>query len=408
MNIRELSFEEFHNFASNHVLGSFYQSLNYALLKAEQGYEYEFVGYCENTNILAAAMILYKKINNVYYGYAPRGFLIDYTNEAFLKTFTEQIVRYYRERDFAFIKINPEIAIGQLNKKTKNFEYNANYSIIDILVRCGYTKLKSNLNFEALLPRFNAILPLEGFNIDKLSKNTRNKVKKGIRKGLVLELADKFGIDIFYDLIKDKISKDANYYKDEFNIFNKDDSIDLFLVSIDFKRYMLNAQKIYNDELNNNAILNEKIANDNSAKLINAKMNSDRAILAYKNDIAEATKFINSDEKLYLAGALVIKYDNRISIEVTGFDKEYKRYVPNYFLHFAILNYYKDHFKYANLNGVSGDLQNEDYKGLNRFKFGFNPDIYEYIGEFDLVIDEKMYTFLAKNGYLAKEFNKRD
>ncbi len=30
------------------------------------------------------------------------------------------------------------------------------------------------------------------------------------------------------------------------------------------------------------------------------------------------------------------------------------------------------------------------YYGLNRFKMGFNPDVYEYIGEFDLVIDEKI------------------
>ena len=37
---------------------------------------------------------------------------------------------------------------------------------------------------------------------------------------------------------------------------------------------------------------------------------------------------------------------------------------------------------------------------------GFNPDVYEYIGEFDLVIDEKQYDKLLKSGLLAKEFNK--
>ena len=37
---------------------------------------------------------------------------------------------------------------------------------------------------------------------------------------------------------------------------------------------------------------------------------------------------------------------------------------------------------------------------------GFNPDVYEYIGEFDLVINDKEYNKLLKSGLLAKEFNK--
>ena len=48
------------------------------------------------------------------------------------------------------------------------------------------------------------------------------------------------------------------------------------------------------------------------------------------------------DDELYIAGALVIKYDNRITIQISGYDKTYKRFVPNYFLYFAILDYYKD------------------------------------------------------------------
>ena len=52
------------------------------------------------------------------------------------------------------------------------------------------------------------------------------------------------------------------------------------------------------------------------------------------------------------------------------------------------------------------DSIDNPYHGLNRFKNGFNPDIYEYIGEFDLVIDEKNYNHLLKSGLLAKEFNK--
>ena len=409
MNIKELTFSEFNEFASTHPLGNSYQTMNYALLKSEQGYEYEFIGYCENNTILAASLILYKKINNLYYGYAPRGFLIDYSNYYFLKNFTDQLIDYYDKKGFIFIKINPEIAIGKLNKTTNQIEYNDNYKVIDNLVKAGYTKLKSNIYFESLLPRFDAIVALNSCNSSSVSKNTRNKVKKAYRKGLHLELSDNKGIDILYEFVKNKRLKDAYYYKDQFNAYNQDDYIDLFLVSIDYKEFLINSQNAYSEELPRNYLLNEKIAYNFNPNVINTKMNSDHALLTYKNDITEASKRLNTPDKVYIAGALVIKYKNRIRFEITGFDKNYKRFAPNYFLHYAILDYYKDKYKYADLNGITGDFTKDNpYYGLNRFKMGFNPSIYEYIGEFDLVIDNKIYDILLRKGQLAKEFSKEN
>ena len=85
------------------------------------------------------------------------------------------------------------------------FEYNENYRIIDILTKCGYKKLKNNMNFESLLPRINAIVNMEGYNHTNLSKNTRNKVKKGLRKGLILEKAEPDKIVFFINLLKIKL-----------------------------------------------------------------------------------------------------------------------------------------------------------------------------------------------------------
>ncbi|MBE6140310.1 MAG: aminoacyltransferase [Firmicutes bacterium] len=404
--LKELTLNEFHEFANNHIIGNYYQSLKYALLKVEEGFEYEIIGLIENNQIKAAALILTKKIGNYSYGYSPRGFLIDYKNLELLQKFSLLLKKYYSNKNFAFIKINPEIAIAKLNQKTNKFEPNSNYTIIDNLLKSGYEKLKDNLNFESLLPRFNAILNLSEFDLKKVNKNTRNKINKGIRKGLTLKKADKFGIDILYSLVQKKYPKKEFYFKDKFNIFNKDDSIDLFLVSIDSKQYLLNSQNKYHEELNTNNELNNLISTKFDSNLINKKMNSDRALTAYKNDITEATKLLN-EEEIFIAGALVIKYKNRIIFEVTGFDNLYSQFAPNYFLHYAILNYYQKDYQFANLNGVSGDFENETYKGLNRFKLGFNPDIYEYIGEFDLIIDQKAYENLKKNGVLAKEFNKK-
>ena len=407
MYIKELSLMEFIEYSKDNIIGNYYQSINYAMLKAEEGYEYEYIGLVDNTDIIGAALMLYKRIGNTYYGYSPRGFLIDYTNSIILEKFTNLIKDYYKKKNFTFIKINPEIAIGKLNKKTLNFEYNENYNVINNLNRCGYKKLKSNLYFESLLPRINAIVNLQELDVNNFTKNTRNKIKKAIRKGLTLEKAGQDKIPILTNFLKGNLSKDLYYYNDLYNVFNKSDDVDFFLVKVDYKKYLINSQHYYNNELNNNIYLNNKMVSKNNPSVINAKMQSDKALLAYKNDIAEASKYLNTNIETYVAGAIVIKYNNRITIQFSGFDKSLKRYSANYFLYFAILAYYQQDFKYADLNGITADFdKNSPYHGLNRFKMGFNPDIYEYIGEFDLVINESSYNHLLKSGLLAKEFNK--
>ena len=197
MHIWEMSLAEFKEFSNTHFIGNFHQSINYALIKAEEGYEYEFIAYGSDV-IKAAALILYKKIGNSYYGYSPRGFLIDYSDYYLLNDFTKKVKEYYQNRNFTFIKINPEIAISKLNPLTHNFEYNDNYKIIDSLINLGYKKLKNNMNFESLLPRINAIVNLDNYCPEILNKNTRNKIRKGYRKGLILEKVDQSKFNIFF------------------------------------------------------------------------------------------------------------------------------------------------------------------------------------------------------------------
>ena len=207
-----------------------------------------------------------------------------------------------------------------------------------------------------------------------------------------------------------KKDHDEFYYKDFYTVFDKNATIDLFLVSIDYEAFLENSQYCYNVELEKNNKLNNKLSHNNQEKIINAKMSSDKSLLTYKNDIMEATKGISENKSDYLAGALVIRHGNVASIIFSSYDKEYKRFAPNYFLHYNLIKYYQDNFDYLDLNGVVGNFnsRNNPYAGLNRFKLGFKPRVYEFIGEYDLVIEQKSYDFLLTHGYLAKEFNKKD
>lgn len=408
--IKELRFNEFENFANNHPLNSHYQTINYAMLMTQYDYDYDLIGYFENNELKAASLIIFKKLTTFKkYGYAPKGFLIDYLNHHLLENFTKELIDYYQKKNVVFIKINPELAINEIDIKTKEYKCNKNIIVKNYLNDLGYFKLKDNIYFESRLPRFNAFLDFKKHSDDKLNKNTRNKIRRAELKGLNYEVVEQNGIDILFEFIKKKRKKNVVYYKNYYSMFKKTNNVDIFLISIDYNKYLINAKKTYEEELERNAKYNSYLIENNNKKNINNKMESDRRLLSYKNDIIEATNGSKSVGKKYIAGAMIVKYNNRVDIVMSGFDPKYKRFNANYYLHNSIINYYKDSYEILDLNGITGDFSDKNpYYGLNNFKLGFNPKIYELIGEYDLLLKPMAYRKLYNNGTLAKVLNKKD
>ena len=208
MKIIEISKEKFDQFAKDHPLSSHYQSYYYGILMAEYYFDYNFIGYVDDVgNIKAASLVLTKNITGFHkYGYAPKGFLLDYNDEKLLKAFTKDIKKYFKRKKCFLIKINPEIPIGEIHSENNYMTtYNQNVNLIKTMEKYGYIKLKNNLYFESQFPRFNAIVNLKDFNGPySVAKNVRNKINKGIRRGLSLELGTIDDFETFYNFIKNK------------------------------------------------------------------------------------------------------------------------------------------------------------------------------------------------------------
>lgn len=408
--ICELTAQEFDKYAINHPLANYYQSSYYANLMSKFGYEYKYIGYKnKHGEIQAVALLLIKKIMHIFkYAYAPKGFIIDYKNEKLLNDFTKKLVKYASSQRFIFIKINPEIPIYKYNKEFKKRKL-SNYSLIEKMESIGYVHLKDNIYFESLQPRFNAILDLKNYSLKNFTKTNRNKISNANRKGLEIEVVNnESNIKDLYKFIElKKKRRNLLYYKNYFSLFNKDNYCDLFLVKINYEKYLENSKLALEKEEENNQKLTERLFKNNTIENIKRKMDSDRKLQSYKNDVINATYNINRDPNKYIAGAFCIKYLNRVHIVISGFNEIYGSLNPNYFLHNEIFKYYKNNFDYVDLNGITGDFSNNNpYKGLNKFKLGFNPYIYEFIGEFDLVINKRIYELLLTTNLLQKEFKK--
>lgn len=364
----------------------------------------------DSNRIQAAALILTKGIKgNIKYGYSPKGFLINYYDKEILRTFLNLLTEYYKKKDFIFIKFNPEIIIGETTLKNKLvMNYNGNVRIIDDLKAYNVKRRLELKEFNLMMPKFNAYINLKQFDIMNVDRNFRKKIRKGLKRGLYLTVGDAKDVSILYNFTKNKSKRPISYLRNMYQVFSKDNSIDLVFLKIDFQKYLNNIRKQYDEEViindNWNSMLQQ---NPGERRFVTAKMNSDRKAESLKAKIIYATEELKKHSEVIIAGALVVKHRNRISIIASGYDEAYKKENPNHLLHYLIVERYKQFFSFCDIGGVTGTFdETSKYQGLNNFKTKFDTKIYEYIGEFDLICSERVFKKLIKTSFIEDEFNK--
>lgn len=411
MKIVELSNTQFDEYAMTHPLSNYCQTSKYALVMTDYGYSYDYIGLIDDSNvILAATLVLTKKIKGaIKYGYAPKGFLINFYDMELLRNFLNLLTEHYKKQDFIFIKFNPEIIIAEASLKNKLvMNYNGNVRVIDDLKSFNVKRRLELKEFDLMMPRFNAYIDLKNFDINKVNRNYRKKIKHGLDRGFSLHVGNAKEIDILYEFTKNKSKRPISYYRNIYNVFSRDNSIDLVFIKIDFQRYLNSVRGKYDIQLLENDTWNNLLQlKPGERRFVQRKMNSDRKVESLKSKIIYATNELKKNPEVIIAAALVVKHRNRISIVASGYNEAYKQENPNHFLHYAIFERYKPYFSFCDIGGVTGTFDETSlYKGLNDFKTKFNSKVYEYIGEFDLICNEKSFKKLIKTSFIEDEFNK--
>ncbi len=410
MIIKEIDGETFNEFASNHILKNFYQTKEYGDLMSHSDFQVIYVGGFIDNTIVAGSLILYKTISlNMKYGYAPRGFLIDYYDTKLLATFTKKIKEFFLKKSFAFIKINPEITYAQVNFDEKSKAINSkNRDLIEELKELGYDKLKDNLYFESLLPKFTPVIYLPTYDFNVIDEVTRNNIHDDEISGLRLINGNEKDLETFYSFVENKGNKTLNYYKALYDSFKKSDKVDLLLVELNYDTYVkyLQKQNIYENE--KNELINKEFhENPNNIDVYNQKMKSDQVIAKISSEIAKANAMMNDkDVREILGAALVIKHEGRITLLISGNNDHHEEIDVKTFLFYKIIeNYKKAGYLYFDLYGITGDYSDTNpYKNLNKFKLKFKPKVYEYIGEFDLIVNKPFHQLLWSTNQIQKEF----
>lgn len=402
MKISTINEQQFDVFASSHDYSNYYQSSSYGNLMNEHNLSPMYLGFYEGAQLVGASLILYKpSFVGFKYGYAPRGLLIDYSNYRQVNSIAKELKNYLFKEKFILLKIDPLILIEKKDKTGKVIEQNPKKDNIMITLKdAGFHHCGFNNNFESIKPRTVAYLDLEKDEeelFNNFSKQIRNKIRK----------ANKFGIEIYkdndalekiYPFIKNKGKYSLKYYQN-LKMFFKD-KMELYVAKINTEEHVENCRILYEKELEYNEYLNNIISRDgykgkDMKDILSKKMESDKILVNYKEYLVNSITLLRDHpEGLIIAGTIIIKENDTLHLLIDGYDKNHSKFCPLYLTKWEIIKEYRNTYKYFNLNGISNNFDKEKniYKGLNESKFGFNTLGYEYIGEFNLIVNNPIYT----------------
>ena len=402
MEFRELTNQEFTNFITNCPLKSIYQTPEYAFVMHNQNYDSVFLGLLQDNIIKAASLILIQKENGFKYAYAPRGYILNYEDNNILREFSDKIKLYLNKKGVMGLKINPLIIRSIYNIKKQERIENPKYNeIFSTLKQNNYYHLGYNNFFEALKPRFEAIIDLNKpiddlFN--NIKKKYKTKIRSAIRNGIKVYKGDIDQIDVLYKFINKTYNRNLTYFKDCYNFYSKRNMIDLFYTKLDTKKYLETVQKKLNYYEQRSFYFNQLIVkniNKNNKKLINKKINTDKYLDYYKKKLIKATNLLrNYQDGIITSVIVLIKQEKEITILFDGYDKNFKSFNSKHLLIWQIIDIYKKlGYTKFNLGGMSNiTIDDKKYIGLDEFKLGFGSYMYEYAGDFELVTHKRNYN----------------
>ena len=423
----EINSSEIDKFNESDRKGHIFQTSYWAELKKD--WKKKFIaGYDNDNNMVITATILLRKAPyiNKYMGYIPRSFTCDYNNKKLLIEFTEYLREFAKKNNISFITIDPDIHL-----KENEEALSEGTEIKNFLKSLGYKNTDSK-NFEAIQPNFVFRLPLptEGNKMDikkavfkKFSSKTRYNIKVAEERGLSVEVYDKETLnedvlDRFHEIMVTTGKRDnflvrhREYFKDMIDYLYP--HCRLYMVKYSYEKdFNRLSEKLNKQEEAQTKAINkieelkvkldaetdedkksriEKKLNDQDKRLKEAE----RQIEGFKKKISDIEPF--KGQEIYLSGSIYLYYGNKAWYLYGASENILRDTMPNFAMQWSMICDSIDlGCDVYDFRGVSGDLNPENpLYGLYKFKKGFNGNFVEFIGEFDIVVDNGIYTLYKK------------
>jgi len=323
--------DTFNAFLERHPRGHPLQTWNWGEVKSRTGWQPLRLGVVgDDGEYIACASLLSRPLPGVdkCIFYAPRGPVLDWSDRRLVEFLLGGIQKLAEEKGAILLKIDPDVLKSE-------------GSALRLIEDQGFRPVNKGKNFEGVQPAFVMRLDLEGRTPDELladfHSKTRYNIRYAFRKGIEVRTeCTRRDLDDFYDILE------VTAERDEFGIRSRE-----------YFTYIW-----------------DQLVEHGYAKLVMAH-----------------------HEGQPLAGAMAFQLGRRAWYVYGASSNEKRNLMPNYAVQWELIRWAKELGCHTyDFRGVSGNLDPEDpLYGLYRFKKGFDAELFELAGEFDLVYHPAWY-----------------
>lgn len=390
--------EEYVKFWGNHPLKTFLSSIEIGKLRENNGWKVHYVGVLKKKEVVAAAMLVSrkKKFGKEEF-YAPRGFLIDFTNKELLDFFTENVKKYTKEQNGYILRIDPYLIYKERDIDGNIVEGGVDNSVVlTYLENLGFKKVEIK-DMEQVGWMFS--LDLKGKSEEQILKemkpNTRNTIRKASKFGIEIKELGYDDLQRFQDIMietgerKNFSVRKLSYYQDMYQLFHDKGQIKYVVTELNLDKYSKNLKKELSLKKEELGKLNDAKYNDGKRKSLENEINS------INKKIEEAKKIMKEEGKkvITLSGSMFIMIQPEIIYLSSGNYQKYMNFNSQYLIQWDMIKYgISQGFSKHNFYGIPANINEKpkDY-GIYEFKRGFNGYVEELIGEFELPISWHYY-----------------
>lgn len=400
-----LSEQEYDGYAKKHSCANFLNSIYSGRKFEKKQWKTEYLGLKEQEQIVAATLLVSTPLRKYRYFYAPRGFLMEFHDQALIKVFTDHLQAHMKKQNGLYLKVDPYVPYRQHDENgdivADGF---CNEDVLANLRACGYEHQGFSIGYdEASQCRWMSVLDLKDKTkeqvLKEMNSQTRQNVKNTIKNNIkVRELAfDELHIlDEIVDVTSERrgfSNLSLAYYEEEYDIFKE--HAKAYFAYLDLDDYLA---RIYADREKEEAVvqaakeaLKENEHSKNSKTRLQTATQHLESLAKREKEALELQK--DHAHVVPLAAAMFIKYGNEIIYLTSGSYDQYKRFKGPYALQWHMIQMaIEEGYRYYNFYGISGlfEKEQEGY-GVFDFKRGFRADVVELLGDFILPIQPKAY-----------------
>jgi len=397
--VDNLTKEEYINFFNKSKYNHFLQSYEWGQASKAKGQTPIYIGMKNDKNeIVAATMTLMKKTPlNMCYLYAPRGIIIDYTNENLLEEFTKLLKDYLKKINAIYFKMDPGIVYQEIDEEAKPIEGGQNnYKLFDKLTSLGFKHQGFTTLFTRNQPRFtfriDTTRPFE--EIEKsMNKTYMKTVKRSYNYDL--EVTSDYTTETFFKLMNDIANRNnfngnsQKFYEAFDKEFTQENNVKYITIKIYpdkiIKKAKLELEPI-KKELEDGKVPQKKIADTNN---IIARLQKDiDTFLPYEGKYPDGL----------ISLILICPTTNHAMWTLYIGNNDLATYT------FSVNRAYYEAVKFANekgldfldLFGTCGEphTQEKNYAGIHEYKRKLGGTYTEFIGDFDIISKPFWYKVL--------------